>query len=541
MKAGNPETGLVIALDGPAGTGKSTVALRLAEDLGITYLETGALYRAVALLATEAGVDLGDEDRLAQLSADLDISFEVVEGLNRVKVAGVDRTADLRSQDMGAGASRVASLPKVRAALLELQRAWGRKGGVVAEGRDIGTVVFPEATVKIFLTASAEERARRRQLQLEQSGNQQPFDEILRAVQQRDRDDSTRATAPLKQAQDATLIDCTNMTPEQVIATVRALIPGTGDTVLWPGRGMENYRSGLVAILGRPNVGKSTLLNAFVGCKLAIVTPKPQTTRHRIMGILTGDDFQVAFVDTPGIHESTKMLNNRMVQAAWGTLEEVDLVCLVLDVEKNSKNSERNHENNLGIIRRVREAGKGLVLVLNKIDLLQKDRLLPLIASYAQEPGVEEIIPVSAKKLDGVKFVLEALVKRLPQREALFPAEQLTDRSETFRWSETIREKVLLLTHQEIPHSVAVTVRESEYRDGPKPLLAINAAIHVERPSQKGIVIGKGGAMLRQIGEAARHDIEAEEGIQVHLALVVRVEKDWSKYEAGLKKVEYQP
>ncbi len=541
MKADNPEVGLVIALDGPAGTGKSTVALRLAEDLGITYLETGALYRAVALQGIEAGVDLGDEERLAELAAGLDIGFEMLDGVNRVKVAGVDRTKDLRRQEIGVGASKVATLPKVRAALLDLQRAWGKKGAVVAEGRDIGTVVFPEATVKIFLTASAEERARRRHLQLRENGQEQPFDEILRGVQERDRDDSTRATAPLKMADEATLIDCTNMTPEQVVATVRALVPGTDDRVPWPGRGVAGYHSGLVAILGRPNVGKSTLLNAFVGSKLAIVTPKPQTTRHRIMGILTGDDFQVAFVDTPGIHESTKMLNSKMVQAAWSALEEVDLVCLVLDVEKNARDANRNHENNLAIIRRVRESGKSLILVLNKIDLIAKDLLLPLMASYAQEEGVVEIIPVSAKKLDGIKLLLEALVKRLPEREALFPAEQLTDRSDYFRWSETIREKVLLLTHQEIPHSVAVTVRESDYREGPKPLLVINAAIHVERPSQKGIIIGKGGAMLRQIGEAARHDLEAEEGLQVHLALVVRVEKDWSKYEAGLKKVEYQP
>ena len=535
----NERQGLVIALDGPAGVGKSSVALRIAERFDLTCVETGAIYRAVALKARTEGIATDDEAALAALAAGLDIDFRTAGADNRVFLDGAERTAELRAPEVGRLAGQVSALPAVRAALLGLQRAWVQRagGGILAEGRDIGTVVFPDADVKIYLTATPEERARRRHLQLTDDGEEADYDEVLAAVKARDHGDTTRAVAPLRPADDAIILDSTDMDIERVVEEIsRHVIARRSGLTAAP----KGHRAGFVALVGRPNTGKSTLLNHLLGEKVAIVSPKPQTTRHRILGIFTRPAFQIAFVDTPGIHEGGKELNRVMVAAALDVLGDVDVVCLLLDAIRFGKEPTAERVRVDAIVAAIRDAGTPFVLAINKIDRVKKHLLLPIMESYA-EAGAAAIVPISALMGDGLDALTAAFVEALPEGDRMFPDEQITDRDDRFMITETVREKVLLYTHQEVPHSVAVSLDRME--DGPRPkrVLVITATIHVERSSQKGIIIGKRGAMLVRIGTAARLSLEERFGRRINLELHVRVEKDWTRHAKGLKRVEYTP
>lgn len=537
---------LVVALDGPAGVGKSSVATRLARRFGLTYVETGAIYRAVALKAGAAQVPLDDEAGLAEIARDLDIDFRIKDDGNRVYVDGADRTEALRAPEIGKQASTVSALPAVRAALLELQRAWAARGPIIAEGRDIGTVVFPDADVKIFLTATADERARRRMRQLQQRDIDADFDTVLADIEARDHGDSTRAIAPLKAAEDATILDCTEMDLAAVVDAIGGHIDAArrfgpeGPPTSRTGSIPEDHRSGFVALIGRPNTGKSTLLNRLLGTKVAIVSPKPQTTRHRILGILTRPAVQIAFVDTPGIHEAGRELNRVMVAAAMDVLPEVDLVCLLVDAIRFQKDPRSETARVASILDAIRTAGTAFILVINKIDRVKKHLLLPMIEAWS-DTGARAIVPVSALTGDGLDALVTVLVDGLPEGERMFPDEQVTDRTDGFMITETIREKVLFNTHQEVPHSVAVTLDRIKDVDKPRPMRTITATIHVERDSQKGIIIGKQGKMLVRIGAAARLSLEARFERRINLELHVRVERDWSRHAKGLNRVEYQP
>ncbi len=537
---------LVVALDGPAGVGKSSVATRLARQFGLTYVETGAIYRAVALKAAAARVALDDEGGLAAIAGDLDIDFRIKDEGNRVYVDGADRTDALRAPEIGTAASTVSALPAVRAALLDLQRAWATRGPIIAEGRDIGTVVFPGADVKIYLTASPDERARRRMRQLQQRNIDADFDTVLADIEARDHGDSTRSAAPLKPADDATILDCTDMDLPAVVDAIGAHIDAARrfGPKGRPGGGTDgvsaDHRAGFVALIGRPNTGKSTLLNHLLGTKVAIVSPKPQTTRHRILGILTRPQVQIAFVDTPGIHEAGRELNRVMVAAAMDVLPEVDLVCLLVDAIRFQKAPKVEMDRVASILDAIRAAGTDFVLVINKIDRVKKHLLLPMIEAWS-DAGAKAIVPISALTGDGLDALVTVLVDCLSEGERMFPDEQVTDRTEGFMITETIREKVLFNTHQEVPHSVAVTLDRIKDIEKPRPLRIITATIHVERDSQKGIIIGKQGKMLVRIGAAARRSLEARFGCHINLELHVRVERDWSRHAKGLNRVEYQP
>ncbi|NLH48765.1 MAG: GTPase Era [Myxococcales bacterium] len=290
-----------------------------------------------------------------------------------------------------------------------------------------------------------------------------------------------------------------------------------------------NFKSGYALILGRPNVGKSTLLNALLGEELAIVSPKPQTTRNRILGIHTTTEFQIIFLDTPGMVDAERGLNaflNREVRRAMG---DADVVILVVEAGE-PKQAE------IELLERLRQMGRPVILAINKVDKVRKIDLLPLIESYHERFGFAAIVPVSALKRDGVERIFAEAVKMLPEGPLYYPPDQLTDASERFLIGEMIREQVFLKTRQEIPYSSAVLVEE--YNDEGK-LLHIGASIILERDGQKGIVIGKGGEMLKSIGTAARAKIESFLGKQIFLELRVRVKKDWTRSESALREMGY--
>ncbi|HET8576793.1 MAG TPA: GTPase Era [Methylomirabilota bacterium] len=289
------------------------------------------------------------------------------------------------------------------------------------------------------------------------------------------------------------------------------------------------HRAGFVALVGRPNVGKSTLLNRLVGEKMAIVSPRPQTTRTRITGILHRPHAQIVFVDTPGLHQASGRLAQQMARTAERALQDVDLVCFVAEA---TEKPERLDEESLGALRDCRVP---VFCCLNKADLVSpKDRLLPLIAAYQARHSFAEIIPISAEQGDNCDRLLDLIVAALPERPPYFPRESLTDQPETFWVAEAIREKIFRLTHQEVPYACAVRVEELTERRRPEALY-IRATIFVERDSQKSIVIGKGGAMLKRIGTAARQDLERFFGIKVYLSLHVQVRPNWRKDEKALR------
>ncbi|HAA89199.1 MAG TPA: GTPase Era, partial [Peptococcaceae bacterium] len=278
-------------------------------------------------------------------------------------------------------------------------------------------------------------------------------------------------------------------------------------------------KSGFVSIVGRPNVGKSTLLNHFVGKKVAIISDKPQTTRNRILGVLTTDEAQVIFLDTPGIHKPRHKLGEYMVRVAEKTLEEVDLILYVID---SSLPPGAGEEYILDHLQRVKTP---VVLVPNKIDLVKKHELLPLIDWFASRYDFAAVVPVSALTGENTDELKKVIIDHLPEGPLYYPPDMVTDQPERFIAGEIIREKVLHLTREEVPHSVAVLVEEMKLR--PNQVLYIAATIYVERDSQKGILIGRRGQMLKEIGKRAREELELIFGNQVYLDLWVKVKKDW--------------
>lgn len=298
------------------------------------------------------------------------------------------------------------------------------------------------------------------------------------------------------------------------------------------------YRSGFVAIVGRPNVGKSTLLNALVGEHLAIITPKPQTTRNRILGIWHHENGQVVFLDTPGVHKAKGALNQYMVDTAIAAVSEADVVYFMLEVGPSFMDREELGESNELLIAAIKNGKRKVFLLLNKIDLIPKEQLLPFIERISTRYGFDEVFPISALKKKGLDQLRAATLALLPEGPAYYPEDMITDKTMRFLAAETVREKTLLLLREEVPYSVGVEVeRFSEMDDGTR--LHIEAVIFVERDSQKGIVIGKGGQMLKAIGAAARLDMEKHFEKPVGLKLVVRVRKDWTLDPAMLDRLGY--
>ena len=282
------------------------------------------------------------------------------------------------------------------------------------------------------------------------------------------------------------------------------------------------HRSGYVAIVGRPNVGKSTLLNQLLGQKIAIVSPKPQTTRNRIAGIRTTESSQTIFLDTPGIHRARSLINRRMVDVALNTLGEVDGILWLVDAREGLRRDDEE------IAERLKPSRATVIVLLNKIDLIAKGKLLPLIQRCAELLPGREIIPVSALKSDGVALVLEHIEKLLPEGPRYYSEGEVTDQTERFLAAEIIREKVFLRTREEIPYGTAVTIDEFTEKED-KNLIVINATIHVERETHKPILIGKRGAMLKEIGTEAREELEKILGCKIFLELFVRVDPGWTQ------------
>jgi len=294
----------------------------------------------------------------------------------------------------------------------------------------------------------------------------------------------------------------------------------------------SNFRSGFVALVGPPNAGKSTLLNRLLGKKVAIVSPKPQTTRNRILGIYHGENVQIVFMDTPGIHHTRTALHRSMVASAQEAFQEVDLVVVLIELG-------RPDEPDVSLlIRHLRQARKTAILVINKIDAGSRESLLPLMDAFRKRYPFEAIVPLSALRGDGVDILLAELVARLEPGPPYFPEDMDTDQPETFFAAEMIREQVYKETHKELPYSVAVTVDGLEMR-GRGGTLYIPARIHVESASQKKILVGRNGRMIKAIGEKARKALEHRFQQPVYLDLTVRVERNWSRDTRALRKLGY--
>jgi GTP-binding protein Era len=292
------------------------------------------------------------------------------------------------------------------------------------------------------------------------------------------------------------------------------------------------YRSGFVAIIGRPNVGKSTLMNQMIGQKVAIMSDKPQTTRNKIHGVYTTDEAQIVFLDTPGIHKPNSRLGDYMMKAAHSTLSEVDVVLFLMDVTEGLGGGDRY------IIEQLKQVKTPVILVMNKIDQIEPEQLLPLIVQYKDLYEFAEIVPISAKQGNNVSTLLEQTVKYLPEGPQYYPADQITDHPEQFVVAELVREKILQLTREEVPHSIAVQIEDMRVQDN--GVVYIGAVIFVERDSQKGIIIGKRGAMLKEVGQLARKDIEALLGSKTFLELWVKVKKDWRNQPSVLHELGYR-
>ena len=288
-------------------------------------------------------------------------------------------------------------------------------------------------------------------------------------------------------------------------------------------------RSGFVAIVGRPNVGKSTLMNYMIGQKIAIMSDKPQTTRNRIHGVLTNERGQIIFMDTPGIHKPKHRLGEQMVKTAVQTLDGVEAALFIVDATMPKGAGD---EYIIELLKKVKDTP--VFLLINKIDLIEKQQLFEIINSYKDAYDFAEIIPISAKSGDNVDALLDRLMELLPEGPQYYPADMVTDHPERFIVAELIREKVLHLTREEVPHSVAVEVEQMQLRED-KNMLVIHAAIYTERDSQKAIIIGKSGALLKQIGQRARYDIERLLGSKVYLELWVKVKADWRNREHMLR------
>jgi GTPase len=289
-------------------------------------------------------------------------------------------------------------------------------------------------------------------------------------------------------------------------------------------------RAGFVAIIGRPNAGKSTLLNRYVGQKVAIVTSKPQTTRNRIQGIVTRPEGQIVFIDTPGLHDADTLLNRQMMREVAAALEGIDLLLMMVDASRTLP-----HTDALLLDKGDRFIGK-TILALNKIDRLPKPRLLPLLDAFAKAFPFAALVPISALKGDGCDGLLAQILFKLPLGEPFFPEDQITDQPERFLVSEIIREKAIDLTYHEVPHALAVVV--DQFEEAPK-LLRIHATLHVERDSQKKILIGHKGEMLKKIGTQARKELEKLLGTKIFLAMFVKVVPGWRENLTKIRELDW--
>ncbi len=290
-----------------------------------------------------------------------------------------------------------------------------------------------------------------------------------------------------------------------------------------------SFKAGFVALIGKPNVGKSTLLNTLLSQKVAITTPKPQTTRDNIRGILTLDDAQIIFVDTPGIHKSRQKLSEQMVQRAYDAVSDVDIVLLLVDVTRVFNKGDEI------IIDSIRKVNKPKFLVVNKVDKVSKKELLDYLENLNLDE-FDEVIPLSALRAENIQELVETIKNYLPEDVQYYPADMVSDYPESFIFSEIIREKILLNTEEEIPHSIAVEVEEVTRKPN---VVYIRAAIVCEKQSQKGIIIGRGGSMLKKIATNAREELEERLGSKVFLEMFVRVEEDWRNRQSQLRQFGY--
>lgn len=294
----------------------------------------------------------------------------------------------------------------------------------------------------------------------------------------------------------------------------------------------KSFKSGFVAIIGRPNVGKSTLMNHVIGQKIAIMSDKPQTTRNKIHGVYTSQDTQIVFLDTPGIHKRQSKLGDYMNTVALNTLNEVEAVLFLVDVVEGIGGGDKY------IIEQLKKIKTPVFLVMNKIDQLQPEALLPIIIAYKDLYPFAEIVPISAMNGNNVDTLLTQVKKYLPEGPQYYPDDQITDHPEQFVVAELIREKILHLTREEVPHSIAVAIEDMKVQEN--GVVYIGAVIYVERDSQKGIVIGKQGSLLKEVGKQARKDIESLLGSRTFLELWVKVKKDWRNQERILKDLGFR-
>ena len=293
------------------------------------------------------------------------------------------------------------------------------------------------------------------------------------------------------------------------------------------------FKSGFVSIIGRPNVGKSTLLNHVMGQKIAIMSDKAQTTRNKIQGIYTTENEQIVFIDTPGIHKPHNALGDYMVESAYSTLREVDTVLFMVPADEP-----RGKGDNM-IIERLKQANVPVILVVNKIDKVHPDQLLAQIDDFHTQMDFKEVVPISALEGNNTEKLLEILKSNLEEGFKYFPDDMITDHPERFLVGEMIREKVLILTREEVPHSIAVTV-DSMKRDEDTGKIHIMATIYVERKSQKGIILGKGGDMIRKVGKMARRDIEVMLGDKVYLETWVKIKSNWRDKKIDIQAMGYR-
>ncbi|MBI5178284.1 MAG: GTPase Era [Nitrospinae bacterium] len=292
---------------------------------------------------------------------------------------------------------------------------------------------------------------------------------------------------------------------------------------------MTEFKCGYCGIVGRPNAGKSTLMNRLCGEQVAIVTDKPQTTRDMITGIKTTKEAQIIFLDTPGLHESQKALNVKMIKAAEEAAKEADLLLVLCDPTQERPDADAR------IAEKMVASGKPVIAAVNKIDCVAKETILPLMKMFA-DAGITDIYPISAATGEGVEELEKGILAKLPAGPQLFPEDQITDQNERFLASEMIREKIFLFTHLEVPYASMVSVEE--YKERSEKLTAVRATIFVEKESQKGILIGQGGAMIKRIGQAARESLEQRFGRKFYLELSVKTRKDWTRDEGFLKKMD---
>ncbi|AMJ39904.1 MULTISPECIES: GTPase Era [Anaerotignum] len=295
---------------------------------------------------------------------------------------------------------------------------------------------------------------------------------------------------------------------------------------------MKKFHSGFVTLIGRPNVGKSTLMNCLIGEKIAITSHKPQTTRNKITSILTKEDFQCVFLDTPGIHKPKHKLGEFMVRSAENTFNEVDLVLMLIEP------TEKVVEMDQYVIDRLENVKTPVVLVINKIDTIEREKLLQVIEAYRKLYTFAEVVPISAMKGSNTDALMDVIKKYLPEGPQYFPEDMVTDQPERQIASEIVREKALYLLQDEIPHGIAVEIMSMKKREG-QNMVDVEATIYCEKDSHKGIIIGKQGAMLKKIGSLARRDMERLLGSPIYLELWVKVKKDWRDSDFLLKNFGY--